>query len=190
MDGFPDLPDLSALITFDENLRETPTDRAALEAARETAVKRLPALAEEEDGQALLWILGYLGNVCRVLGKAGEAVRYLQEAVALAGVTRNPNAALANVIRLGEAYKYSGNHPVAERLFRYVLAETAPAHPYRDFALQHLGKCLMDDGRYTEAVPFLEEALEIRRRKKDAALVQSTTRALALVQTHSSHENR
>jgi kanamycin kinase len=49
----------------------------------------------------------------------------------------------------------------------------------RSFALQHLGKALCDAGRADEAIPRLEEALSLRERTGDAALIASTRQALA-----------
>ena len=48
-----------------------------------------------------------------------------------------------------------------------------------DFALQHLGKCLVDAGRAPEGVEQLERALALRLRKGDATLIASTAEALA-----------
>ena len=48
-----------------------------------------------------------------------------------------------------------------------------------DFALQHLGKCLVDAGRAAEGVEQLERALALRLRKGDPALIASTAEALA-----------
>ena len=49
----------------------------------------------------------------------------------------------------------------------------------RHYALQHLGKTLLDAGARREATALLEDTLALRRAGGDAALIASTERALA-----------
>jgi tetratricopeptide (TPR) repeat protein len=175
----PDLPDLAALGTFDERLREVARDAAAVEAAL-AAGRR--ALAEADDPQAELALRGYVGNALRLLGRHGEAAAAQARAVELAEEVGPPRASVAARIRLGEALRCGDRLDEAESQLRAALA-AARARPelgLTDFALQHLGKTLLDAGRPAEAEALLAEALVLREAKRDPALVRSTRAALEL----------
>lgn len=97
------LPDLAELVTFDQRLREVPTDIPALERCAARAREHLqdPANGERDRLQAL----GYLGNVERVLGRHNEAIVLLQECANLAGRLDDQRAEVVARIRLGEALR-------------------------------------------------------------------------------------
>ena len=59
------------------------------------------------------------------------------------------------------------------------LVDARRSEVHIDFALQHLGKALVDAGRPARAATLLEEALELRRERGDAQLIESTEFALA-----------
>jgi tetratricopeptide (TPR) repeat protein len=173
----PELPDLAALGTFDDRLREVARDPAAVEAAL-AAGRR--ALAEAGDGRSQLRLRGYVGNALRMLRRHEEAVAAQREAVALAEELGDVRAVLVARLRLGEALRCAGELDAAEAELREVLspARAQPEPGLTDFALQHLGKTLLDAGRAPEAGPLLAEALALREAKGDAALVESTRLAL------------
>jgi tetratricopeptide (TPR) repeat protein len=177
------LPDLGQLTAFDAALREVPLDQGPLGTAATLASGLIAEARAAGDDQALLRVLGYYGNACRVLGRHDEAIRALAEAVALAESLGDERGAIANSLRLGEARKYRGDAEEAEAIFRAVLERIrGGGHgvaAYEDFALQHLGKCLMDQGD-AEATGYLDQALALRRAKGDASLIDSTERALTL----------
>ena len=83
-------------------------------------------------------------------------------------------------MRLAEARKYNGEHSIAEKLLRKALFWTNAEEfsTYRDFALQHLGKCRLEQGAVDDAISLLEEALKLRLKKGDTELINSTERAL------------
>jgi tetratricopeptide (TPR) repeat protein len=169
------LPDLAALVTFDDLLREVPTDRPALERAAALASEQLEDPAADERERLL--ILGYLGNVERILGRHGEAIVALRECVELAGRLGDHRAEVVARIRLGEALRCADRLAEAEAVLRAVVEDTQ-GQPLHDFALQHLGKCLTDEGRAGEAIAVLDEALQLRLHKGDGELVASTELAL------------
>jgi len=179
------LPDISDAVTFDENLREVPRwpDRIAYAIRR--GRRQLQEAREAGNETQIMRTLGYLTDACRVAGETDAAVSYGQEALERSRAAGNRNAEVANLIRLGEAHKYRDEHETAESLFREALAMTsaADADPLHDFALQHLGKCLLEQGRYDEALQHLEQALELRRAKGNQQLIESTEAAIALALT-------
>ncbi len=144
-----ELPDLKALAGWDERLREVATDRPAVE-------------------RALASGMTYVGHASLLLGRYAEAVRALRDAAALAPGT-------ATTIRLAEALRCADELAEAERLLRDALAA---GDEHEHYALQHLGKTLVDAGRAPEAVGLLERALELRRTAGEPELERSTELAL------------
>ena len=167
------LPDLEALAVQDERLRQVARDPEAIERAIEQARHLLLEAADERERCRLH---GYLGTAARLLGRDDEAVRELVRSVELADSLGDAQLRATATIRLAEAHRSFGRLDAAESLLRAAL-ETGER---RDFALQHLGKTLLDAGRRDEGVEVLEAALELRRAAGDPALVASTEQALAL----------
>ena len=132
-------------------------------------------------------LLGYLGEADRVLGRYDAAVARHAEALELARSLGDRRLEVASEIRLGEAYRYRGDLATAERLFRDALVACAQSDlaAYADFALQHLGKCRLDQGHVAEAIECFERALALRRATGDPALIASTEQALALARASS-----
>jgi tetratricopeptide (TPR) repeat protein len=120
---------------------------------------------------------GYLGNAARLLGRDEEAIRELGRSLELADELDDARALTTAAIRLGEAHRCFDRLAEAEAWLRP--AVEGP-RDLRDFALQHLGKTLLDAGRTDEALQALEAALELRLAKGDASLAASTQQALAL----------
>lgn len=85
---------------------------------------------------------------------------------------------------MGEAYKYYGQHEPALECFEKALtmSHTKELHMYKDFALQHMGKCLLELGEYENAMDRFEEALELRQKKGNEDLILATE--TAIVMTH------
>jgi tetratricopeptide (TPR) repeat protein len=168
------LPDLSARCGWDERLRQVPDDPGSVERAIASARAELAATADSRERCRLH---GYPGNAARLLGRDEEAVAELGESLALAEELGDEQAAATARTRLGEAHRCFDRLDEAEACLRVALDGPADV---QDFALQHLGKTLLDAGRTAEAGQALEAALERRRAKGDPALVASTEQALAL----------
>jgi tetratricopeptide (TPR) repeat protein len=171
------LPDLTTLGVLDERLREVAADPAAAERAAAAAESELAEARAEGDLAAARRLLDYLGSVRRLLGQHEEAVRAHQEALELARAAGDRRTVTATLIRLGEACRCADDGAEAEAVLREALVLAPPE--LQDFALQHMGKTLLDQGRADEAVHCLEEALSLRRAAGEPALVASTERALA-----------
>jgi tetratricopeptide (TPR) repeat protein len=170
------LPDLGPLVRFDERLREVPVEAEVVEAALSEALSALDAAKEGDDQQSLLT---YAGNAARILGRADESISLFRRALDSADGERG----VAARVRLGEAYRCADRPEEAVSELEQALIDARRTGAYVDFALQHLGKALIDAGEPEQAVTLLEEALELRRRRHDAELVESTE--LALVRARS-----
>ena len=151
-----------------------PTDPAPIERAVELARAELAAASDPRERCRLH---GYLGNAARLLGRDEEALRELGRSLELAGELGDARARTIAAVRLGETHRCFDRFAEAEACLRP--AVDGP-RDLRDFALQHLGKTLLDTGRSDEAVQAFEAALELRLAKGDASLVASTEQALAL----------
>ena len=166
------LPDLGELGAWDERLRQVPTDAEAVAGAVELARAELAATVDVREQCRLH---GYLGNAARLLGREDEALRELGRSLELADHLGDERARTVATIRIGEALRCFDRLDEAEARLRDALAGPAEL---RHFALQHLGKTLLDLGRTGEAVEVLESALELRRAAGDESLVASTRLAL------------
>lgn len=166
------LPDLGELGDWDERLRQVPTDEGAVAAAIELARAELAGTA---DLRQQCRLHGYLGNAARMLGRENEALRELGRSLELADRLGDERARTVAAIRIGEAQRCFDRLDDAEATLRGAL-EGAPE--LRHFALQHLGKTLLDLGRTGEAVEALQSALELRLAVGDESLVASTRLAL------------
>jgi tetratricopeptide (TPR) repeat protein len=165
---------LSARCGWDERLRQVPGDPGSVEQAIELARAELAATSDPREQCRLH---GYLGNAARLLGRDEEAIAELGEGLTLAEGVGDERAVTTARIRLGEAHRCFDRLAEAEACLRVALGGPAGL---RDFALQHLGKTLLDAGRTAEAAQALEAALELRLAKGDLALVASTEQALAI----------
>lgn len=141
------LPDLMALSRYDDDLRQVAADPPALEAAIANARGLLSALPAYDDGVDAARLESYIGEALRILGRQEEAIACQRSAIARIAGTRRQRAQIAYALRLAETQRVSGDVTTAERGFRDALA-AARRDPelaaYEDFALQHLGKFLMD----------------------------------------------
>jgi len=132
-----------------------------------------------------LKLLGELGEHARILGELEASQHYLERALDLAREYQDSGRIVANLIRLGTTLQYLNQHTEAEALMREALTLTdqpATCH-YHDFALQHLGKLLVETGAYKAARTQFEQALILRKQKGDPGLIASTEQALAALAT-------
>lgn len=165
--------------SFDERGRDRPNDPGGMRAAVEWL--RARAASAEATEQARL--LGLAGGYARMTGDLGLSARLLGDAVALADELGYARLGLRLRIRLAHTRQWQGAFADSDRLLEQAVRrcrEEAGLADLLDFALQHHGKSLLDQGRATEAVACLEEALALRQRKGDAELVASTELALRL----------
>ena len=174
-----------ALVQLRASHPPRPGARLCFDAALEAEVAVLATDLEEAlaagDTAGQIRSLGLLGDRYRALGRLGQAVSRLREAVRLATAAGDDSRLVANLIRLGTAWQYAGEYTVAESTLRQGLdnAEKLGLRDMVGFAFQHLGKCLAEQGRYPEAHGCFLAALEVRRSLGDPGLLDSTREALA-----------
>lgn len=135
---------LPKIIYFDNNdyLREKATDPKLLQELIDEAVRELGQTTNDDDRY---FLFGTLGNLYRVKEQPIQAIQYLNQALEL--VVPNSTEEIVTHIRLGEAYKYYGEHNQALQFFEEALLKCYEYEPaYLDFAFQHKGKCLVRNG--------------------------------------------
>jgi 8-oxo-dGTP diphosphatase len=92
----------------------------------------------------------------------------------------DPRREAACTVRYATALQYAERHGEALEVFMQVLERSSEPgfDEYEHFAWQHLGKCLVEAGRRSEAVAAFHRALAIRVLLDDPGLVASSRRAL------------
>lgn len=138
----------------------------------------LHAAEASGDRDAELAALGAMADAYRLLGRLDEAVSHGERAVAIAREVERPKFLASNLIRLATALQYRNEHAAAEPLFEEAQRIAATVGVLEDFALQHHGKSLAEQGRWAEAIACFERALALREAKTDADLIASTREAL------------
>ncbi|MEU2835180.1 tetratricopeptide repeat protein [Streptomyces lavendulae] len=179
---------LQHLITHGEDLRMVPTDHDQLTTAVQNLRDELQALPEGTDATRARLLARWTGIGLLSLGDYHDARVYLHRALDLATASGNTRAVIATELNLADAYRYAGKAQTADALYRKALDGARSKHPELvDFALQHLGKQLMEQGNLIPARARLQEALRLRTAKGDAGLIESTQAALDRVELLISH---
>jgi HTH-type transcriptional regulator, pleiotropic regulator of extracellular virulence genes len=168
MAALHDLPNLDALTEFDARLRQVPYRRPELEQAVRSARRLLRTARTNGDRASELRLHGYIGTGYRVLGHWRASQLHFEAAVELAKAANDQVAEVVALIRLGETLRCADDCSRAKTILQQALERTradARLADYEDFALQHLGKCLIDTGDPDQAIACLEAALALRTRK-------------------------
>jgi tetratricopeptide (TPR) repeat protein len=163
-------------------LRDTPDDPAWT--ARCETLRC--AVATASPGVDRARALGRLGDeLRRDPAFVAEAIAVLTEAIRLTPEPEQAPLLATNLIRLATAQQYAGDHDMALTTFaeaRRVIAR-GQVPELLDYVAQHEGKCLVEMGRPAEARDTFAEALRLRRQAGATALIASTLRALAALET-------
>ncbi|MFE0601688.1 tetratricopeptide repeat protein [Streptomyces sp. NPDC058892] len=160
-----------------------PTDHDQLTTAVQNLREELQALPEGTDAARARVLARWTGIGLLSLGDYHDARVYLRRALDLATASGNTRAVIATELNLADAYRYTGEAQTADALYRKALDGARSKHPELvDFALQHLGKHLMEQGNLVPARAHLQEALRLRIAKGDAELIESTQAAVDRVE--------
>jgi tetratricopeptide (TPR) repeat protein len=158
-------------------------DPAALERQVEDNLKLLAQAQTAQDECSQLELLSKLGAHYTMLEKEDQAAPLLEQALALAKRLHDKRLEVANLISLATAQQYLGNRDIAQELFQVALKKVKVYDQphYEDFALHHLGRCLVEQGKIAEACACFEQALLLRKSKGDQRLIASSQQALDAV---------
>lgn len=179
-----ELLSLQSFIYFDENdfLREKCSNEVALQMVIRDFDRAIFEGTNRSQSEELIFLYGAIGNLYRIKGEVKPAIEALSKAVELS----EGNKQISNLIRLGEALKYAGQHQQALSKFNDAIDQWAKQQSSRllDFAYQHKGKCLLELEEIREADGCFQKAMYLRVQKGDESLIDSTQRALNFVKRH------
>jgi tetratricopeptide (TPR) repeat protein len=141
------------------------------------------ALVLAKDEQTRLELISRIGSNYTNLWQEERAVPILERALSLAQQQGNNRIEIVNLISLATAQQYCGNRDLAETLFQEALQKMQEYNQpsYEDVALHHLGRCLVEQGKLSEALTCFERALVLRKEKGDRLFIASTQRAIDAV---------
>lgn len=164
--------------SFDADLRETPHDRAVMAQAVAHLAAQLADLSPVSRERART--LGLVGVYARILGDFATAHAALEEACVVSERLGDRRLHLVNELRVAHVYQWQRRFDISDARFAALerCAADPELRPHLDFACQHAGKNLFDQGRYEEAERLFVQALELRRARGDQELIDSTLLAL------------
>lgn len=172
---------LQSFIYFDENdyLREKCSDEDFLQKVINQFESTIFDWSSSSPLEDLLFLYGSIGSLYRIKGEVKSAIDVLSKAVELSA----GNKKIVNIIRLGEALKYAGQHQKALYHFNAVIdqCENQEYLQLLDFAYQHKGKCLLELENITQASDCFHKAMKLRVKKGDVSLIVSTQMAIDYV---------
>lgn len=170
-------------LTFDEYLREVPTEVAVLSAHIE---KLEQSLALISDPQKIVSTLGELGTLLRIQGDFEKAEDKIRSALKIIAENKlGLRFEIQQKIRLGHILQWKKQFAQSNDLFSEIISSCRTcieAQIYLDFALQHAGKNLFDQMRFKEALQAFEEALQLRL-ERQAPPDQITSTQIAIQRT-------
>lgn len=168
---------LNEFLYFDDNnyLREKCSDESLLKEVIEKFETEIDSRTNENFDD-MIFLYENIGNLYRIRGDTNLAIKSLKIALKLS----DENKQISNLIRLGEALKYDGQHEKALKKFDKAieLCTSSNGSNLLDFAYQHKGKCLLELGQIDAALDYFQKALKIRLVKGDQSLIESTQKAI------------
>lgn len=162
---------------FDENLREVPDDPAEMAKAIDFLLRTRKSVEDPE----LVRIYGWLSVFSRILGDLEPAHWFTVEAISIANEIGDMKSRVQNRIRLASVYQWQSNYNMADLIYESVVLQCEleeDVQQYLDFALQHFGKSLFEQGRYRDAAERFQQALDIRLASGNEELIASSRYAL------------
>lgn len=165
---------------FNEQLREVPVNPYQMKQGIIYLKKRA---LEEEDECAAAKTYGHIGVYERILGELTSSERHLLLAIYLYDRHADTIGEFLNTIRLGHTYHWQEQWDKANETFQLLIEQLKAdedLHIYEDFVYQHYGKCLLDQRIVSRAHHYFQRALEIRLKKGDKELIESTNSCIRL----------
>lgn len=110
--------------------------------------------------------MGELGHYLETLDELSEAERYLLSALDLIkSESLSQRLELQQQIRLAKVYQHQKRFEESDLLYAELIRKCGSSEQgsyFLPFALQHAGKSLFDQRRFSEALEHFEKALKIR----------------------------
>jgi tetratricopeptide (TPR) repeat protein len=161
------------------SLRAKPVDPVAMEHCAHQLQDQAQQLADPIEGARRA---SYAGLLFALLGDCKSAKELIEFALARQSGAKRLVDRTVTEIRLAQLAQFAGQLVEAQALLDPIIARcrSDPAlESLLDFALQHQGKVLFDQGLFATALDCFNEALELRRIKQLPDLIASTELAIA-----------
>lgn len=165
-------------ITWSSELREQPEDLDQMRAGVGFLKDRL---AQASSPLERAQVLGWLGAYLRIVGELEESKKSFEEAISLAESVGEKKLVTTLQVRLSTTLHWLEEYEQCEALLSVLRKQLANDPGRMDYVHQHYGKLLIDLGKFNEARTELELALQLRRKKGEPELIQSTLQALDLL---------
>ncbi|MFC4559605.1 tetratricopeptide repeat protein [Virgibacillus kekensis] len=166
--------------TFGPNLREIPVNKMDMLHGMmyiQNELRKEDTSTNEEKGN----LHGTLGSFLRIIGELDDSERHIKKAISIAENTGNIGSAFYNKLRLAHTHQWKNEFDISNRIFRELIdqAEEDPDYSaYLDFAYEHQGKNLFDQGKYDQAIEYFQNALDIRKQDGNEELIKLTESAI------------
>lgn len=164
---------------IDEALREIPKDRNSFAEGIDFILKE----SNGKTGVEKARLLSQAGVYQRIHGDLNESLFNLEKARALLSNTNQPRLQAINDIRIAQTLQFLQRFDESEKLYLRLQKEIQGHNELNsllDFVCQHRGKLLFDQCRFSEAQEQFKRALELRIRKNDQELIDSTLLAVGV----------
>lgn len=167
--------------TTNDQLRDVPCDPEGL---KQYISELTESLTNTTDVKTQVRLLGEMGVHLRSLLDLESAKSKLLEAFKIIHENQlGLKLEIQQKIRLAHVLQWQSLYDESNILFQKIISvcrTDESANVYLDFALQHSGKNLFEQKRYSEALSQFEEAMDLRvKRKAPADQIESTQFAIA-----------
>lgn len=163
---------------FDDNLVEIPVDANEMSNAAECLKAEFLKTDNPE-------CAGLAGTLHRILGNLELAEQLLQAAVKSCEESCNLRGAVRNRIRLAHVLQCLRRYNESDKIFELAIEscmQNGELEGLADYAYQHYGKSLFDQGKYEQAFRMFARAKELRMLKGDPSLIESSEFALRMAE--------
>jgi tetratricopeptide (TPR) repeat protein len=165
-------------ITWSSELREQPEDLDQMRSGVEFLKERL---AQAKSSLERAQVLGWLGAYLRIIGELEASKKNFLEAITLAQAAGEQKLVTTLQVRLSTTLHWLEEYEECGALLADLRKQLENDPARIDYVHQHYGKLLIELGKFDEARSELENALQLRRKKGEPELIQSTLQALDLL---------
>lgn len=172
--------------SYDDNLNELPKKPEDMKAYADLLVARskleMKKPEPKRNWSEIAKAQGMAGSLRKITGQFAEAEKLLQSALKIINEKALPATLhVQQSIRLCDVWKRLGQYDKALQGLADLVAQCTQdkaVNRYLDTALQHEGKVQFCMGDYKTALQSFQKALELRRKKKDRDLIESSETAI------------
>ena len=177
------IKNLDLSYSYSDDLKMIPNNVLDMSSFIERELAEITQIQEKDYVQSCQR-LGVVGNYLKMLGRLSEAHKifeHIDDVIKIHNLDFKNH--LVNQLRWADVKCYDCEFTSARSMFEesLILINSNPSlSGYKDFALQHFGKLFFDIKEYQNALNFFNEAMELRKLKKNEELIQSTEFAIKI----------